>query len=149
MDLIKRLSDELGFTYQFVFPQDGKYGGKNSTTGEWNGLIGELIEGRTDLIGTPLSMNSLRKEVIDFSNPLMDSGISAVVRTGRGNSDPFFFLLPYDTSVWLTVLAVCFVMALLQWCIGTWSPMGRVGRRMYAARYCKCDRCNGTDPGKP
>eukprot|EP00116_Pleurobrachia_bachei_P000871 sb/3461133/ len=149
VELVKRLSDELGFTYQFIFPKDGKYGGKNSTTGQWNGLIGELLEGRTDLIGSPLSMNSLRKEVIDFSNPLKDSGISAVVRTGRGNSDPFFFLLPYDTSVWLTVLAVCFVMALLQWCIGTWSPMGRVGRRRYATRYCKCEGCNSSGSGKP
>ena len=39
---------------------------KDEATGEWNGLIGDLAKGETDIIVADLTMTSEREEVIDF-----------------------------------------------------------------------------------
>lgn len=48
-------------------PKDGKWGGYNATTRHWNGIVGELKDRVIDMAAAPISANSMRKEVIDFS----------------------------------------------------------------------------------
>lgn len=43
MDLLKELSNILGFTYEVRLVGDGKYGAQNDK-GEWNGMVRELID---------------------------------------------------------------------------------------------------------
>ena len=39
------LLDEMGIEYKIVSPEDGKYGGLvNKSTGEWNGMIGMVLD---------------------------------------------------------------------------------------------------------
>lgn len=45
IDLINELSKMLGFNYTFVIQEDGANGNLDRTTGEWNGMIKEIIEG--------------------------------------------------------------------------------------------------------
>lgn len=45
IDLIHELSLMLGFRYVFRLQEDGAYGSINNATGEWNGMIRELIDG--------------------------------------------------------------------------------------------------------
>lgn len=42
IDLIHELSLMLRFNYTFKVQEDGNYGTKNLTTGEWDGMIREL-----------------------------------------------------------------------------------------------------------
>jgi hypothetical protein len=44
IDLIKEISDILGFNYTFRLVKDGKYGSQDKTTKEWNGMIRELLD---------------------------------------------------------------------------------------------------------
>ena len=44
-DIIDEISKMLGFHYQFKLVDDGKYGSINKETGEWNGMIRELLDG--------------------------------------------------------------------------------------------------------
>ncbi len=44
IDFIKALSKEVKFKYKFQMVADGKYGGRDQKTGEWNGMIRELID---------------------------------------------------------------------------------------------------------
>ena len=43
LDLLKELSNILGFTYEVKLVTDGKYGAQNDK-GEWNGMVRELID---------------------------------------------------------------------------------------------------------
>lgn len=43
LDLLKELSNILGFTYEVKLVSDGKYGAQNDK-GEWNGMVRELID---------------------------------------------------------------------------------------------------------
>ena len=44
-DIIDEISKMLGFHYIFKLVDDGRYGNRNQETGEWNGMIQELIDG--------------------------------------------------------------------------------------------------------
>ncbi len=42
LDFVYELSQKLKFKYKFHIVGDGKYGGQDEVTGEWNGMIREL-----------------------------------------------------------------------------------------------------------
>lgn len=44
MDLLSQLSQKIGFTYDLHLVKDGRYGAMD-TSGNWNGMIGELVSG--------------------------------------------------------------------------------------------------------
>lgn len=44
IDLIKAISEIVNFNYTIKIVEDNRYGSKN-VNGEWNGMIGELIDG--------------------------------------------------------------------------------------------------------
>jgi len=45
IDLIKELSFMTGFNYTFVVQEDNDYGSLDRETGEWTGMMKEIIEG--------------------------------------------------------------------------------------------------------
>ena len=51
------------------------------SSGEWSGLVGDLVSGRLDIAVAPMTMTSEREEVVDFVAPYFDqSGISIIHR---------------------------------------------------------------------
>lgn len=44
LDLIDGISKILNFTYRFELVDDNNYGSIDAETGEWNGLIRELLD---------------------------------------------------------------------------------------------------------
>ncbi|KFM75322.1 Glutamate receptor, ionotropic kainate 1, partial [Stegodyphus mimosarum] len=44
IDLLRTISDLLGFNYDLYLVPDNKFGAENTTTGEWSGLVKEIIE---------------------------------------------------------------------------------------------------------
>ena len=44
VDLLKAIAEMLTFQYELYLVPDGKYGAENTTTGEWNGLVREIID---------------------------------------------------------------------------------------------------------
>ena len=45
VDLLNELQRRIGFQYNIYLTPDGKYGTQDPNTLEWNGLIGEVLEG--------------------------------------------------------------------------------------------------------
>ena len=52
----------------------------NNTKKEWNGMMGELVDGKADLIVAPLTINPERAEHIDFSKPFKYQGLTILVK---------------------------------------------------------------------
>ncbi|XP_063682579.1 glutamate receptor ionotropic, kainate 2-like [Bolinopsis microptera] len=142
-DMVVRLAEELSFTYEYISPADLKFGAKNETTKEWNGMIGDLLADKTDIIAIDLSTNSARKTVIDFSFAFMDAGLKAVVKGESKTGNKYFFLSPFDPLVWLMVLLSYFILVALISCIGKFSPYSKYGTKLYAVKTCSCNECTG------
>lgn len=44
IDLLKEIAKKLKFNYTVYIVKDGTYGAPNDKTGDWNGMVRELIE---------------------------------------------------------------------------------------------------------
>ncbi|KAF7663317.1 hypothetical protein LDENG_00214110, partial [Lucifuga dentata] len=122
LDLLKELSNILGFTYEVRLVADGKYGAQNDK-GEWNGMVRELIDHVADLAVAPLTITYVREKVIDFSKPFMTLGISILYRKPNGtNPGVFSFLNPLSPDVWMYVLLACTGVSCVLFVIARFTP---------------------------
>ncbi|XP_035685555.1 glutamate receptor 1-like [Branchiostoma floridae] len=87
MDLFSWISTELGFKYEYYEVEDGQFGIYDSKTGKWNGMIGDVLYGKADIVMAPLFITSERQKVGDFTLPYYDNGmVFAIKKTAsRGN----------------------------------------------------------------
>ena len=91
---------EFNFTLKWV--DDGAYGFMNKETGEWNGLMGELLAQKADLAIADLTITYEREQAVDFSMPFMNLGISILYKKPQKKPpDLFSFLSPLSLDVWI------------------------------------------------
>ena len=142
IDLIKNLSVDLNFTYEFKVPMDHMWGGYDNLTESWNGLVKMLIDKKIDIASVHLSINSLRERYIDFSVPFMDAGLLVVVRGETHNhADKFFFLSPFSNEVWYSIILACLLVTVSLCLANKVSPYGKYGAKMFALMSCRCRKC--------
>ena len=141
-DLFEQLATDLNFTYEYVMPDDRKYGGFNRESKRWNGMIGDLIEHKTD-ISVAMSINIERAKWIEFSASFYEDQAAFVVNeeSAKSSSNMFFFLEPFHFSVWLSIIGLILIVALLTTIFGKFSPFGRFGKKYEAAQNCCCSVC--------
>lgn len=49
-------------------------------TGEWNGIVRQLMDRRADLAVASMTINYARETVIDFTKPFMNLGIAVLFK---------------------------------------------------------------------
>ena len=72
VDLIKELSRKLQFTFDCYEVED-KLWGIPDKSGEWNGIIRDLINEKADMAMAPIKITKLRNQVVDFGVPFMET----------------------------------------------------------------------------
>lgn len=122
IDLIEELSKLLQFKYKFKLVDDGAYGIKNEK-GEWNGMIGELINGKADIAIADLTITSKREEAVDFTLPFMNTGISILFKKPTTKVTTLFsFLSPFSMVVWIYVVGAYISVSSILFIVGRLSP---------------------------
>ncbi|XP_037961200.1 glutamate receptor ionotropic, kainate 2 [Teleopsis dalmanni] len=112
VDLIHKISEIMDFEYNFMLVTgNGNY---NPQTKEWDGIIRKLIDHHAQIGVCDLTITQTRREVVDFTVPFMQLGISILYyNTPPEPKNLFAFLEPFDIDVWIYMMVTQLVMTLL------------------------------------
>ncbi|KAG5884124.1 hypothetical protein JTB14_009179 [Gonioctena quinquepunctata] len=92
IDILERVSQEVGFEYLLDLVPDRKYGARDPYTGRWNGMVLQLIQHKADLAVGSMTINYARESVIDFTKPFMNWGSAFYSRSPEVNKPNFSHL---------------------------------------------------------
>ncbi|XP_011696326.1 PREDICTED: glutamate receptor ionotropic, kainate 2-like isoform X1 [Wasmannia auropunctata] len=123
IDLLKEIARMVGFTYRIELVPDGKYGVYDYETGEWNGIVRQLMDKKADLAVGSMTINYARESVIDFTKPFMNLGISILFKVPTSHQARLFsFMNPLAIEIWLYVLAAYVLVSVTMFVVSRFSP---------------------------
>ena len=130
IDLLKLLMREVGFSVSIQVVKDGKYGALNHTTGQWTGLIGEVVRGDADIAIADLTINEQRSKVVDFTHPFMDAGMGVLVKVARRDKNNWTgFMDPFAATLWIAIVICINTVLIFMWLLEKYSPYGQWKRK--------------------
>ncbi|XP_030578764.1 glutamate receptor U1 [Archocentrus centrarchus] len=122
IDLMSELSKKLGFKYKVHVVKDNRYGAMDSS-GNWNGMIGEVIRGDADLAVAPLTVTAVREKFVDMTTPFIQTGLSFILRKeGESEDSTFSLLAPFSTDMWVGIIIAFLLTGLCIFLVGRISP---------------------------
>ncbi|XP_002734105.2 glutamate receptor ionotropic, NMDA 3A-like [Saccoglossus kowalevskii] len=125
-DVLEMLSRDMNFDYDLYIVADGNFGSIDK--GEWNGMVGDLINGAAEMAVGSFSINSARSQVIDFSAPFYYTSLGIVTARRKGTAAIGSFMEPLEWTMWLgifiTLHATAFFTTIFEW----HSPYGLTPR---------------------
>ncbi|XP_065566794.1 glutamate receptor ionotropic, kainate 2-like [Artemia franciscana] len=123
IDVIDEVSKLLGFNYTYRIVEDNAWGNRNKETGQWNGMIKEILDGATDMAIGDLSINFEREEAVDFTMPWMNTGISILYKKPQKAPPSLFsFMSPFSLSVWIWMSIAYVGVSVVLYMIARLSP---------------------------
>ncbi|XP_069066511.1 glutamate receptor ionotropic, NMDA 2A [Pleurodeles waltl] len=123
IDILKKLSKTVKFSYDLYLVTNGKHGKKIKNV--WNGMIGEVVYQRAVMAVGSLTINEERSEVVDFSVPFVETGITVMVSRSNGTVSPSAFLEPFSASVWVMMFVMLLIVsAMAVFIFEYFSPVG-------------------------
>ena len=108
IDLLELLNYDLNIEVDLYIVKDSVYGDKVNNT--WVGMVGDVVNGKADLIIAALTMNEQRTEVIDYAGPYMVGGVGIVTMIEKSML-PFINLeafKPLTGEMWFVTLMIMF-----------------------------------------
>lgn len=120
IDLIHEISKMLDFNYTIELIPDNRY---DKQTGAWDRIVSELLQHRADIAIGDFTITSEREEVVDFSTPFMNTGIS-ILYTKPMKQPPhlFAFMDPFSMSVWICIAFAYLGVSVLLYILGRFTP---------------------------
>ncbi|XP_022251422.1 glutamate [NMDA] receptor subunit 1-like isoform X3 [Limulus polyphemus] len=129
MDLLRKLGNDLNFTYDLYQVEDGQFGSFEYVNGSkkkyWTGMMGDLVYEKADMIVAPLTINPERSQVIEFTKPFKYQGITILEKKQPKSSTLASFLQPFEQTLWILVMVSVHVVALALYLLDRFSPFGR------------------------
>ncbi|KAH8272441.1 hypothetical protein KR044_002068, partial [Drosophila immigrans] len=124
VDILETVSREVGFDYILDLVPDRKYGAKDPETGQWNGMVAQLMKYKADLAVGSMTITYARESVIDFTKPFMNLGISILFKVPKSQPNRLFsFLNPLAIEIWIYVIAAYMLVSLTIYIVSKLSPL--------------------------
>ena len=126
-DLITRLT---GIRFEIKPVNDSKYGSPDlSVIGGWNGMVGELVRREADIAIAPLTINSQREQVADFTKPFMSLGISIMIKEPvKVRPGVFTFMNPLSMEIWMCVVFAYIGVSIVLFLVSRWRTLTAISR---------------------
>ncbi|XP_064643100.1 glutamate receptor 2-like isoform X2 [Lineus longissimus] len=137
IDLLDALQEKINFKYDIHLVKDGNYGAQDAVTEEWNGIVREILDDEADIAVAPLTISYDRSQVVSFTKPYMDFGLTILMGRTTPEKDVLAFLHPFSLNLWLGFSGFLCLAAVSVWVCATFSPYGYRGR--YAQRRDRSD----------
>ncbi|EFA00683.2 Glutamate receptor ionotropic, kainate 1-like Protein [Tribolium castaneum] len=123
IDLLKEIASMVGFEYRIELVPDSKYGVIDLETGEWNGIVRQLMDKKADLAVGSMTINYARESVIDFTKPFMNLGISILFKVPTDKESAFFsFFSPLGFDIWIFVGGAFFMSSFTLFTLARFTP---------------------------
>ncbi|XP_043241156.1 glutamate receptor ionotropic, kainate 2-like isoform X2 [Amphibalanus amphitrite] len=123
VDIIDELAKELNFNYSFRLNPDDTPGREDPVTGKWNGMIGELLDGKAQLAITDLTITKARQEVVEFTMQWLSLGIGLLyTKPVKQPPNLFSFLSPLSLEVWIYIALAYLGVSVLMFLLARFSP---------------------------
>ena len=130
-DLLERISNELGFTYEFYLEpsQPFSYGSceqlEETKSCHWSGLKGQVLYKHADIGLGSITITSEQEDIVDFRKSFKDFTMTLTMQQEIGHKfDTFVFLKPFEASVWLSIISVLLLVTIISYFIDDLSPYG-------------------------
>lgn len=105
MDLLTLVSNDLQFIPDVYIVEDGYYGGKDKSTGIWNGLVQDVLLEKADIAVAALTPTADRSKVVDFCEPYMRVDLVVMISTLNNKLSfinwEFLSPLSHDLRIWI------------------------------------------------
>lgn len=76
-ELMDKIAKKENIAYELSVVADNKYGMKGSD-GNWNGLIGEVMNRKAEMAAAPITLSEARENVVDFTTAFMNFGTTVI-----------------------------------------------------------------------
>lgn len=130
IDLMKKLSEKIGFSYKLHLVRDGQFGSYHAENQSWNGVIGELERGEAEFAVGPITATVQRSNAVNFLPSFLDVGlkfilnVTAIENESSKSYSPFAFLFPFNRSLYAGILISVMLMAGFLCLLSKLSPFG-------------------------
>lgn len=82
------------------------WGYRDDKTGEWSGMVGQLVRNEVELGASPLFMTVERVSIIQYIVSPTPTGSRFVFRSPKLSYTDNVFLLPFDNLVWICLIGL-------------------------------------------
>lgn len=82
-DLLGTLANRMMLDYTIKLAPDSKYGVKDRLTGNWDGMIGQVIRNEADIAASSIFYTKQRDKYVDFTIPFMNVSASVIYKKPR------------------------------------------------------------------
>ena len=101
-DIFETLASDLNFSYSLALSRDGNWGSKDAQSGDWNGIIKDLMDGIADVSPAPLIIMNSRSLVVEYLPPFYTEETTLLV-SSQSSYLSWIFLAPFHISVWIII----------------------------------------------
>ncbi|XP_064489283.1 glutamate receptor ionotropic, kainate 2-like [Ornithodoros turicata] len=105
VDFLEELESRLNIEYEIHIAENGTYGVMDQE-GKWNGMIGELMDGKADLAVGDITVTEARERAVDFTLPYMTTGLAVLTKDSESSKPGglWSFFLPLTREVWVYLI---------------------------------------------
>ena len=104
-DLFQSLARSMNFTFKLAQSRDGKWGAVDES-GEWNGIVKDVMEEVADVSACTLFATQSRSTVIDFSLSFKSEYTTFFVSKQSSSYSIDIFTKPFTLQVWIVLFIV-------------------------------------------
>ena len=119
------LEPSLNFTAKLSLPPDGMWGAIGED-GKWNGLVGGLLENRSQMVATSLYKSDSRSKVILFSKPFTETTIHIWIKYPEREAKLTTFFETFKVEVWFSLLIVLFLLFICLYMTHIFGPENKI-----------------------